>query len=334
MDKIRSAGVKRPYLDRAREVFEVEVRELQGLSARLGQTFCDAVGVILEAVAAGRKVLVLGVGKSGNIGRKIAATLTSTGTPAIVLHSVDALHGDLGIVSEGDVALMLSYSGETDELLNILPALKRFAIKIIAVTGNTRSTLAGSSDVVIDVSVEREACPFNLAPTSSSTAMLVLGDALAMTLLDGRGFNEKDFARYHPGGSIGRNLLIKAADIMRPLSQIVRVKKTAKVDDVIDEIVRVKAGAAIIMSDEEKLEGIFTQGDFLRAYREVGPDIGRQRVGKMMTADPLKIEHDRLAAEVVAMLAKHRVDDLVVVDGDDHPVGVIDVQDLSRKKLI
>src|SRR3954471_8670744 len=203
------------HLRRAREVFDVEIAALKAVRAHLDEAFNRAVQMIVEALPGRGKVVVVGVGKSGNIGRKIAATLTSTGTPSVVLDSVDALHGDLGVVSDGDVVLALSYSGETEELLNLLPALKRFSVELMAMTGAPRSTLAKHSDVVLNVRVPKEACPFNLAPTASTTAMLAMGDALAMAILQARGFTEKDFAKYHPSGSIGRALLFKVRDIMR-----------------------------------------------------------------------------------------------------------------------
>ncbi|HEY6228583.1 MAG TPA: SIS domain-containing protein, partial [Verrucomicrobiae bacterium] len=203
------------HLRRAREVFDVEIAALKAVRAHLDEAFDRAVETVVAALRRRGKVVVVGVGKSGNIGRKIAATLTSTGTPSVVLDSVDALHGDLGVVSDGDVVLALSYSGETEELLNLLPALKRFSVELIAMTGATRSTLAKHSDVVLNARVPKEACPFNLAPTASTTAMLALGDALAMAILQARGFTEKDFARHHPAGAIGRALLLKVADIMR-----------------------------------------------------------------------------------------------------------------------
>src|SRR4051812_47680693 len=203
------------HLRRAREVFDIEIAALKAVRGHLDGTFDRAVEKIGEALERRGKVIVVGVGKSGNIGRKIAATLTSTGATSVVLDTVDALHGDLGVVSDGDVALALSYSGETEELLNLLPALKRFSVELIAMTGATRSTLARHSDVVLNVRVPKEACPFNMAPTASTTAMLAMGDALAMAILQARGFTEKDFARHHPAGAIGRALLLKVADIMR-----------------------------------------------------------------------------------------------------------------------
>ncbi|HEX4122103.1 MAG TPA: KpsF/GutQ family sugar-phosphate isomerase, partial [Verrucomicrobiae bacterium] len=207
------------HLARAREVFDIEIAALKAVRKQIDATFDTAVGFIVEALRQRGKVVVVGIGKSGNIGQKIAATLTSTGSTSVFLHSVDALHGDLGIVSEGDVILALSYSGETEELLNLIPALKRFSVKIISMTGAVKSSLARYSDVILNVRIPKEACPFNLAPTASTTAMLALGDALAMTVLRARGFKEKDYARHHPSGAIGRALLVTVGNIMRTESR-------------------------------------------------------------------------------------------------------------------
>src|SRR5438552_9298490 len=203
------------HLARAREVFDVEMAALKNVRAQLDEAFDQAVELIVASLRQRGKIVILGIGKSGNIGQKIAATLTSTGSTSVVLNSVDALHGDLGIVNDGDVILALSYSGESEELLNLLPALKRFLVKIISLTGASRSSLARHSDVALNVRVPKEACPFNLAPTASTTAMLVMGDALAMTVLQARGFKQRDFARFHPSGSIGRSMLLRVKDIMR-----------------------------------------------------------------------------------------------------------------------
>src|SRR5438093_170563 len=234
------------YLQKAQRVFEIELAEIARLSQRLDGSFSRAVEAIRESVEKRGKIVVMGVGKSGHIGEKIAATLTSTGSPAVVLNSLNALHGDLGVVADGDVILALSYSGETDELVNIVPALARFDVKIIAITGNARSFLAVNSDVHLDVHVEREACPLNLAPTSSTTAMLVLGDALAMVLLEARGFKKEDFARFHPGGHLGRSLLWKVSDVMRKAEETATVPPEMQVRDVLREMTRHRAGAAVI----------------------------------------------------------------------------------------
>jgi arabinose-5-phosphate isomerase len=321
------------YLSRARKVVEIELAEARAVAERLDANFERAVQLIQTSVENRGKVVVVGVGKSGHIGEKIAATLTSTGSPAVVLNSLNALHGDLGVVNDGDVVLALSYSGETDELLNILPALARFDVKLIAMTGNARSTLAKAADCVLDTRVSQEACPLNLAPTSSTTAMLVLGDALAMVLLEVRGFNKEDFARFHPGGRLGRTLLFKVHQIMRGGEQMARVTPDTPVLEVIKRMTACRAGAAVVVDAAGVLEGVFTHGDFARFFPQV-PDIGGRPVGEFMTRHPITISGDRLAAEVLHVLQKHRIDDLVVVDDGGRPVGVVDSQDLSRLKIL
>ena len=306
---------------------------MQRLLARLDDSFARAVDVILPCVENRGKIVVCGVGKSGHIGEKIAATLTSTGSPAVVLNSLNALHGDLGVVADGDVVLALSYSGETDELVNILPALARFGVKIVSMTGNPKSLLAQQSHVHLDVRVEQEACPLNLAPTSSTTAMLVLGDALAMVLLEARGFTKDDFARFHPGGRLGRTLLLKVHQIMRGAEQMALVPPATSVREVLHAMARVRAGAAVIVDEAGRLEGIFTHGDFGRHF-QTRPDLLEKSVGDFMTRNPITVGADKLAVEVLNILERHRIDDLVVLDADRRPVGVVDSQDLARFKLV
>lgn len=320
-------------LERARLVLSIESSEIERLAARLDDSFVKAVGLLRGAVERHGKIVVLGVGKSGHIGGKIAATLTSTGAPAVVLDSLNALHGDLGVVSDGDVILTLSYSGETEELLRVLPALARFDVRKIAVTGNVASTLAKASDVVLDVSVSREACPHNLAPTSSTTSMLALGDALAMVLLEERGFTREDFARFHPGGSLGRSLLLKVRDIMRGDEQAAVVGENLPVVEVLRVLTAKRAGAALVTDASGKLSGIFTHGDFARRFPS-DPEIGSRPVSEVMTRGPVTIDADKLAAEVLVVLERHLIDDLVVTDAEGRPLGVVDSQDLSRLKLL
>ncbi len=321
------------YLDKARRVIDLEMAELQRLHARLDGAFVQAVELILPCVENRGKVVVCGVGKSGHIGEKIAATLTSTGCPAVVLNSLNALHGDLGVVADGDVVLALSASGETDELINILPALARFAVRIIAMTGNPRSALAQASHVVLDTSVEQEACPLNLAPTSSTTVMLVLGDALAMVLLEARGFSKDDFARFHPGGQLGRTLLLRVRQIMRGREGMALVPPAMLVRDVLGEMTRRRAGAAVAVHADGRLAGIFTHGDFARHFSAT-PGIGEAPVEGFLTRNPITVSGDKLAVEVLHILEKHRIDDLVVVDGEGRPIGVVDSQDLARCRLV
>ncbi len=321
------------YLEKARRVIALELSEVQRLLDRLDSAFGEAVETILRCVENRGKVVVVGVGKSGHVGEKIAATLTSTGSPAVVLNSLNALHGDLGVVADGDVILALSASGETDELINILPALARFDVKIISLTGNPKSFLAQNSHVHLDVNVEQEACPLNLAPTSSTTVMLVLGDALAMVLLEARGFQKEDFARFHPGGSLGRSLLLKVRQIMRPSGQMAVISPNVTVRQALLSMAEVRAGTSVIVDEEGKLLGIFTHGDFGRHFRQ-HQDLLEQPVQDFMTRRPVTIGEEKLAVEVLHLIEQHRIDDLVVLDGSGRPIGVVDSQDLARFKLI
>jgi arabinose-5-phosphate isomerase len=321
------------YLAKARRVFEIEITEAGRVGSRLDQNFGGAVELIRTSLEARAKVVVIGVGKSGHIGEKIAATLTSTGSTAVVLNSLNALHGDLGLIADGDVVLALSSSGETDEMLNILPALRRWRIGLIAMTGNPRSTLAQNSDVVLDVSIEQEACPLNLAPTSSTTAMLVLGDALAMVLLEARGFTKDDFARFHPGGRLGRSLLLKVRDVMRGPEQLAVVRPSQLVREVITEMNRKRAGAAVVVDGEGRLTGIFTHGDFARHFQSQ-PDLGAVPVDAFVTRNPTTVRDDKLAVEVLRILQERRIDDIPVVDDSRRPIGIVDTQDLARVKLV
>jgi arabinose-5-phosphate isomerase len=321
------------YLERARRVFEIELAEASATASRLDSQFIIAVDLIRDALERRNKVVVLGVGKSGTIGEKIAATLTSTGSTAVVLNSLNALHGDLGIVADGDVVLALSYSGETQELLSVLPAVVRFGLPIIALTGDKNSTLAKAASAVLDVSVSQEACPLNLAPTSSTTSMLILGDALAMVLLESRGFRKEDFAKYHPGGSLGRSLLLRVSQIMRKIDELALISPAAPVVEAIQSMTKHRTGAAVVVNADETLAGIFTHGDFARHFPG-NPGIGSLPVGDFMSRNPITITADRLAAEVLQVLEHHRIDDLVVLDEKRRPVGIVDSQDLSRLKIL
>lgn len=316
---------------RGKKVFEDEIAALQAIAARLDDAFVQAVEALRAAIDSGHKIIIVGVGKSGLVGDKIAATLTSTGAPAIVLDSMNALHGDLGIVQDGDACIAMSFSGETAELLTLMPFLKRYDMTIIGMTGKTGSTLAQLSDVVLDTGVEREACPLNLAPTSSSTAMLVMGDALAMALLEARHFTKEDFARSHPGGSLGRALLTRICDIMR--KEFAKLPESATVAECIIAMTSARAGACVLVHEDGTLAGVFTHGDFARAYQK-NPACGSQPVAELMTRNPVYVEADKLAITAVKTLRDRRIDDLVVLDAQKQPVGLIDTQDLVRLKLI
>jgi arabinose-5-phosphate isomerase len=321
------------HLARAREVFDIEIAALKAVRNQLDSAFDTAAGFIVETLRQRGKVVVVGIGKSGNIGQKIAATLTSTGSTSVFLHGVDALHGDLGVVSDGDVILALSYSGESEELLNLIPALKRFPVKIISITGAVKSSLGLYSDVVLNVKVPKEACPFNLAPTASTTAMLAMGDALAMTVLQARGFKEKDYARHHPSGAIGRALLMKAGDIMRTGDRNAVAAETLTVKEALLLMCRAKAGSVSIVNCKGKLTGVFTDGD-LRRHMAADEDILAKSLVSVMTRNPICVGDQALAVEALKIFNQRNIDDLIVVNSRRQPVGIIDLQDLPKVKLM
>jgi len=321
------------FEERARAVIELEADSLRQMAARIDTSFGEAVKLLCSSLEERGKVVIIGVGKSGNVGQKIAATLNSSGAPAVVLNAQDALHGDLGLLCDGDVILALSYSGETEELLGLMPFLRSFQVKVIALCGKTGSSLSRAADVTLDTSVTREACPLNLAPTSSSTAMMVMGDALAMVLLEMRGFTESDFARYHPGGSLGRALLLKVGDVMRRDQAMPTVPVSACVIDAVVEMNRSRAGACLILDENGMLAGIFTHGDFARGY-EKNPSLGALPVADLMTRNPVSLPENSLAVEAVRQVGEKHIDDIVVIDAEGKPVGLIDAQDLARLKLV
>lgn len=305
-------------MQKAHRVIQIEIEALRDLQKNLDPSFERAVGLLLKTVRSRHKVVVMGVGKSGHVGEKIAATLSSTGTPAVVLDSVNAAHGDLGVVSEGDVVLILSYSGQTEEILRVLPALKRQSAGIIAITGNPKSTLARNADVHLNTRVRREACPLNLAPTSSTMAMMALGDALAMVLLESQGFRPEDFAKYHPAGTLGKHLLMRVEDVMRPLDQVPLLSENETVNSALRWWNLKRAGAVILINRKKQLAGIYTHGDFVRDYQK-NPQIGDQFLKQVMTRKPITVRIDNLAVEVLNVFQKHRIDDLVVVDARRRP---------------
>jgi arabinose-5-phosphate isomerase len=321
------------HLAQARRVFDIELAALRAVRAQLDESFDRAVALTVETLRGRGKLVIVGIGKSGNIGAKLAATLTSTGSTSVVLSSVDALHGDLGIVNDGDLVLALSYSGESDELVNLLPALKRFAVKLIAFTGNPKSTIARHSDVVLNVRVPKEACPFNLAPTASTTAMLVMGDALAMAVLKARGFTEKDFARHHPSGAIGRALLAQVRDIMRTGERNAVAPQTLSVRDALMVMTAAKSGSLAIVDKRGKLAGVFTDGDFRRRMASDN-DLLTRPLAQVMTRNPICIRDEALAAEALKIFNERNIDDLIVVNAKRAPVGLVDSQDLPKLKLM
>jgi arabinose-5-phosphate isomerase len=321
------------HLARAREVFDIELAALKSVRALLDQSFEQAVEIVVETLARRGKIVIVGIGKSGNIGRKIAATLTSTGSTSVVLNSVDALHGDLGIVNDGDLIVALSYSGESDELLSLLPALKRFSVKIISITGSTKSSLAHYSDVVLNVKVPKEACPFNLAPTSSTTATLVMGDALAMAVLQARGFKQKDYAKHHPAGAIGRAMLSKVGDIMRSGARNAIAPENVSVKEALMVMTQSRSGSLSVINARGKLIGVFTDGDF-RRHMALNGQLLTLPLKKVMTRNPICIRDDALVAEALKIFNERNIDDLIVVNTKKEPVGLIDSQDLPKLKVM
>ncbi len=321
------------HLPRAREVFAIELAALKHVRAQLDASFDRAVELLVETFKRRGKVVIVGIGKSGNVGAKIAATLTSTGSTSVVLNSVDALHGDVGVVNDGDVILALSYSGESDELLNLLPALKRFSVKIIALTGGVKSALARHSDLVLNVRVPKEACPFNLAPTASTTAMLVMGDALAMAVLQARGFKQSDFAKYHPSGAIGRALLLRVGEIMRAGERNAVAAENLSVKDSLLVMTRAKSGSLAVVNARGKLVGVFTDGDF-RRQMSTAADLLSRPLKAVMTRHPVCIRDTALAIEALKVFNERNIDDLIVVNARREPVGLVDSQDLPKLKLM
>ena len=311
---------------RAKEVLAIEAEAVRRLIPRIGRSFEAAVALLVHCKG---RVIVTGMGKAGLIGQKLSATLASTGTPSHWIHPAEAIHGDIGRITKDDVVIALSNSGETEELTRLLPVIKRFSTRLIALTGNPRSTLARHSDIVLDVSVNKEACSLNLAPTSSTTAMLAMGDALAVVVAERKGFKERDFALLHPGGQLGRRLLLRVSDLMRTREANPIVRSSARVKDVLFAITKARAGCASVVDGRGRLTGVFTDGD-LRRHLDSTRDLTERRVADVMTRHPKTIASDRLAAEALRLLQECRIDELVVIDERDRPVGLLDVQDLLK----
>lgn len=317
-------------LQLARETLDIEAAALLGLKARLDERFLKAVDMMLGVQG---RVVVTGMGKSGHIGRKIAATLASTGTPAMFVHPGEASHGDLGMIKTVDVVLGISNSGESDELVAILPVLKRQGVPLIAMTGGLTSSLARHADVVLDTSVEKEACPLNLAPTASTTAQLAMGDALAVALLDARGFKPEDFARSHPGGSLGRKLLTHVSDVMRQGDEVPRVGPDTGFSDLMREMSSKGLGASSVVDTDGRVLGVFTDGD-LRRLIEKGADLRGLKARDVMHAQPRTIAAEALAVEAAEMMELHRITSILVVDEAGRLCGAINTNDLMRAKVI
>jgi arabinose-5-phosphate isomerase len=314
----------------AKKVLRVERDAVSSLIRRIDSNFERVVNAIYRIRG---RVIVTGMGKPGFIAQKISATLSSTGTPSLYLHPAEALHGDLGRVTREDLIMALSNSGETEEITKFLPIVKKMGAKLVAMVGNTKSTLARNADYILDVSVKREACPMGLAPTTSTTAMLAMGDALAVALLDKKGFKERDFAFYHPGGILGKRLILTVGDIMRTGEANPVVREGATVKQVLLAITKARAGSASIVDSKGRLTGIFTDGD-LRRHLGKGPDIVNKNVKEVMTSGPTTIKKTALAAEAFEMLRSKKIDELPVVDDRKRPIGLLDVQDLLKAGLV
>jgi arabinose-5-phosphate isomerase len=326
----RSVDAQRA-LTLARNVLDVEARAISSLAARLGEPFVAAVGLMLRCRG---RVVVSGIGKSGHVARKLAATLASTGTPAFFVHPAEAGHGDLGMITADDIVLMLSNSGETDELMLLTPHLKRQGAKLIALTGNDKSSLAQSADVHLDAAVDAEACPLGLAPTASTTAALALGDALAIALLDARGFSVEDFARSHPGGALGRRLLTRVADVMRTGDALPCVPHTATLADAIVEMTAKGMGMTAVVDARDRIAGIFTDGDLRRSLNRIA-DARSARVADLMTKAPRTIGAERLAADcIVLMETAPKITVLLVSDDAGALVGAVQMHDLFRARVV
>ena len=320
-------------IKRAREVLDNEIAGIEKVKADLNEGFLQAVDAILETIANGGKVVVAGVGKNLHIGNKIAATLTSTGTPAVVMHPIEAMHGDFGILGDHDILLAMSYSGASDELIALLQPVKRKGVSIIALTGEMDSPLASHSDIVISVKVEKEACPFNMAPTTSTTATLALGDALAMVLLEARGFKLEDYAKLHPGGAIGRTLLLRVEDVMRSGDRCATVQTGLPVREALLAMTGAKSGCVAIIEEDNTLAGIMTDGD-LRRHLIATPNLVDLPVEAVMTPNPITLRKEMLALEILNIYEKHNIDDLIVVDEENKVIGSVDIQDMPKLKIL
>ena len=314
----------------ARKALSIEAAAVEALGTRLDDSFVRAVELILACPG---RIIVPGIGKSGHVGRKIAATLASTGTPAYFVHAAEAAHGDLGMITPADAVIALSHSGSSEEVLTIVPLVKRQGARLIAITGHADSPLARQADAHLDSAVAEEACPLNLAPTASTTAALALGDALAVALLDARGFGREDFARSHPGGALGRRLLTHVRDVMRPASEVPQVSESAALSEALFAMTRGGLGMTVVLADDDTVAGIFTDGDLRRAL-ERGTDLRSATLGALMTRSPRHIQADALAAEAAEIMERHRISQLLVLDAGGRLAGALNTHDLMHAKVI
>ena len=319
------------FIEQARKVLKIEADAITALIDRVDENLINAINIIYSCNG---RVVITGMGKSGLIGKKIAATLASTGTPALFMHPAEGGHGDIGMVTKGDVVIAISHSGETDELIKILPVLERLDIKLISLTGNIRSSLAKASDVVLDVSIKEEACPMGLVPTASTTAALAMGDALAVTLLSKRGFKEEDFAFFHPGGNLGRRLLLTAGELMHTGATVPIVNIKTLMKEAIMEISSKRLGITTVIDDSYKLRGIITDGDLRRGLEKWGERVFSLKAEDVMTHNPKTITRDTLAAKAISIMEKQSITSLVVVDQENKPEGIIHMHDLLKAGIV
>lgn len=318
---------------RAQEVFDIEIEGLRRVRASVGDAFVQTISLMLACVEAGGKVVVTGVGKSLHVAEKTSAILASTGTCSVVLNPVQAMHGDLGMTGPRDLLLALSFSGESDELIRLVPAIRRHGLKVVSLTGRADSTLAKMSDVVLEIPCGAEACPFGMAPTNSTTATMAMGDALAMVMLEARSFDKESYALNHPAGAIGRALVLKVSDVMRTGDRMAAVSPETTVLNTLLSMTKAQAGSAVVIDSEGKLAGIFTDGDFRRHVSE-GREVLGDPVAEHMTRKPLFIRSDAYAADLLRVFESRRIDDLPVCAEDGRVLGVVDIQDLPKMKVL
>ena len=318
-------------IEKAKQVLKIESESIQALINRIDDTFVKAVNLLDKCKG---RVVITGIGKSGIIGKKISATLASIGVPSIFLHAADGIHGDLGMITRNDMVIAISNSGESEEILNLLPAIKRFNVTLVSMTGNLNSTLAKKSNIVLNISVKEEACPLGLVPTASTTATMALGDALAMALLDKRGFKEEDFAVLHPSGSLGKKLLIQVDDLMHIGSNIPIINKDAPLKDVIMEISSKKLGMAIVVNQDDKVLGIITDGDLRRLMEKKEKDTFKTTAEEMMSTNPKTIEKNALAARALQIMEKHSITSLIITNGSKGPTGIIHLHDILKAGVV
>ncbi len=321
------------YLKRAREVLSIEQAGIEKVKNEIGEGFVQAVDAILDTVKKGGKVVVAGVGKNWHIGNKMAATFMSTGTPSVAMHPIEAMHGDFGLLSDHDILLAMSYSGASEELIALIQPVKRKGIKIIALTGEKGSPLAEHADILVSVKVDQEACPFNMAPTTSTTATLALGDAMAMVMLEARGFKLEDYAKLHPGGAIGRTLLLRVEDVMRTGNRCATVPTGHPVREALLAMTGAKSGCVAVVNEDQTLAGIMTDGD-LRRHLLKTPNLMEHTVDEVMTRNPKTLSRKMLALEILNIYEKHNIDDLIVVDENNQVIGSVDIQDMPKLKIL